>query len=61
MESLFVVPGVTGPWQVNGRNSIVDFEQVVRLDQEYIRSWSLWSDLLILLKTVPTLLGRDAY
>jgi exopolysaccharide biosynthesis polyprenyl glycosylphosphotransferase len=61
MERLFVVPGVTGPWQVNGRNTITDFEQVVRLDQEYIRTWSIASDLLILLKTLPSLLGRGAY
>jgi exopolysaccharide biosynthesis polyprenyl glycosylphosphotransferase len=61
MERLFVVPGLTGPWQVNGRNSVTDFEQVVHLDREYIRSWSLLSDLLILVKTVPTLLGPGAY
>ena len=61
MERLFVVPGLTGPWQVQGRNSVTDFEQVVRLDREYIQSWSLLSDLLILIKTVPTLLGHGAY
>ena len=61
MERLFVVPGVTGPWQVNGRNSITDFEQVVRLDQEYIRSWSITSDLVILARTIPTLFRRGAY
>lgn len=61
MERLFVIPGVTGPWQVNGRNAITDFEQVVRLDQEYIRSWTISRDLVILFKTVPTLFRGGAY
>jgi exopolysaccharide biosynthesis polyprenyl glycosylphosphotransferase len=58
MVRLHVVPGVTGPWQVNGRNEITDFEQVVRLDGDYIRRWSLWSDVAILWRTIPTLLMR---
>ena len=61
MVRLHVVPGVTGPWQVGGRNNVLDFEEVVRMEQEYIRSWSLLKDLTILFKTVPTLLGRGAY
>ena len=61
MERLFVVPGVTGPWQVSGRNSVLDFEEVVRLDREYIRSWSLLRDLVILIKTLPALYGRGVY
>src|SRR5262249_10283264 len=50
---LVVVPGLTGPWQVNGRNNVLDFDEVVRLEQQYIRSWSLLQDLIILVKTVP--------
>ena len=61
MERLFVVPGVTGPWQVSGRNSVLDFEEVVRMDREYIRSWSLVRDLVILVKTLPALYGRGVY
>jgi len=61
MERLFVVPGVTGPWQVSGRNSVLDFEEVVRMDREYIRSWSLVRDLVILVKTIPALYGRGVY
>ena len=61
MERLFVVPGVTGPWQVSGRNSVLDFEEVVRMDSDYIRSWSLRRDLIILLKTIPALCGRGVY
>jgi len=51
-----VKPGITGPWQVNGRNLITDFETVIRLETDYIREWTLWKDLGILLKTVPAVL-----
>jgi exopolysaccharide biosynthesis polyprenyl glycosylphosphotransferase len=55
-------PGITGLWQVKGRSSVVDFEEVVRLDREYIREWSVWMDLRILLQTLPAVLrGRGAY
>src|SRR2546422_990315 len=40
-----VKPGITGPWQVAGRNEITDFEQVIALETRYIRQWSLLSDL----------------
>ena len=55
------MPGVTGPWQVGGRNEILDFDKVVRLELEYIQSWSIFSDLLILAQTVPALFRRGAY
>jgi exopolysaccharide biosynthesis polyprenyl glycosylphosphotransferase len=59
---LSVVPGLTGPWQVNGRNLITDFEEVVRLEREYIDDWSLRLDLRIMAKTVGVVLsGRGAY
>jgi exopolysaccharide biosynthesis polyprenyl glycosylphosphotransferase len=61
LTRLFVLPGVTGPWQVSGRNEIRDFEEVVRLEREYIEHWSLFTDLVILARTVPALLGRGAY
>jgi exopolysaccharide biosynthesis polyprenyl glycosylphosphotransferase len=51
-------PGLTGMWQVSGRSNITDFEEVVELDTEYIKSWSLKSDLIIILKTVKVVLGR---
>ena len=44
-------PGITGMWQVSGRSDITDFEEVVRLDTEYIENWSFGLDILILLKT----------
>lgn len=52
-------PGITGMWQVSGRSDITDFEEVVRLDTEYIRNWSMGLDFRILLKTVKTVLHRD--
>jgi exopolysaccharide biosynthesis polyprenyl glycosylphosphotransferase len=57
-----VKPGITGPWQVGGRNSITDFEEVVRLESEYIGTWSLVEDVRILIRTIPVVLsGRGAH
>ena len=50
---LSVKPGLTCLWQVSGRNEISDFKEWVRLDLEYIDNWSIWLDLLILLRTIP--------
>ena len=59
---LSVVPGLTGPWQVNGRNLITDFEHIVRLERAYIETWSLRSDIEIILRTVAVVLeGKGAY
>jgi len=55
---LAVKPGVTGLWQVRGRSSILDFEEVVRLDREYIENWSLGLDLGILVATLPAVVRR---
>ena len=44
-------PGLTGIWQVSGRSDITDFEEIVKLDVEYIDNWSFWLDIKILLKT----------
>ena len=52
-------PGITGMWQVSGRSKITDFEEVVRLDTEYINHWSLWLDIKILFKTIGVVLKRD--
>jgi exopolysaccharide biosynthesis polyprenyl glycosylphosphotransferase len=51
-----VKPGITGPWQVNGRNLITDFEEVIRLETDYIREWTIWKDLGLLLKTIPAVI-----
>jgi exopolysaccharide biosynthesis polyprenyl glycosylphosphotransferase len=59
-ERLLVKPGMTGLWQVNGRN-LLDFAQMVELDVEYIRHWSFWLDLEILVRTpLVVLTGRGA-
>ena len=52
-------PGITGLWQVSGRSEITDFEEVVKLDTEYIDNWSIGLDLRILLKTVKVVLRKD--
>lgn len=49
---LSITPGLTGMWQVSGRSDITDFDEVVRLDLEYIDQWSLRQDLKILIQTV---------
>ncbi len=52
-------PGMTGLWQVSGRNRITDFEEVVRLDTRYIEEWSLNLDIKILIKTVMLMIKGD--
>ncbi|TME46022.1 MAG: sugar transferase [Chloroflexi bacterium] len=55
-RKLTVVPGLTCTWQVNGRNGVADFDDWVRMDLAYIDNWSIWLDLIILLKTVRAVL-----
>ena len=55
---LAMKPGLTGMWQVSGRSEITDFEEVVRLDNEYIMNFSISLDIKILIKTVFTVLKR---
>lgn len=56
-----VLPGLTGLWQVSGRNEL-EYEERVMLDAYYVRNWSVWLDLYILIKTVWVVLtGRGAY
>lgn len=51
-------PGITGMWQISGRSSITNFNEVVRLDNEYISNWDIWLDLKILYNTVLKLFNR---
>jgi lipopolysaccharide/colanic/teichoic acid biosynthesis glycosyltransferase len=51
-------PGITGLWQILGRNKIIDFNEVVRLDLEYIDKWRFLLDINILLKTILVVLAR---
>lgn len=52
-------PGLTGMWQVSGRSNITDFEEVVKLDTEYIDNWSVGMDIKIIFKTVLSVLKND--
>ena len=58
---LAIKPGITGLWQVSGRSEITDFEEVVRLDTEYITNWSMGRDFKIILKTIGVIItGKGA-
>ena len=60
-KRLHVMPGITCIWQVSGRSEI-PFKEQVLLDLEYIKSQSLWNDIILLLKTIPAVLfGKGAY
>lgn len=54
-----IKPGITGMWQASGRSDITDFEEVVKLDTEYIENWSIGLDCRILLKTVKSVLKSE--
>ncbi len=54
-----IKPGITGMWQVSGRSDITEFEEVVRLDKEYIETWNLGLDIKILFMTVLKVLKND--
>ena len=56
---LSMTPGLTGVWQVSGRSDITDFEEIVSMDVEYIKNWSLKRDIEIILKTVQVVLHSD--
>lgn len=55
---LSLKPGITGMWQVSGRSGIQDFEDVVRMDLEYIDNWSVWLDIRILFQTIFVVFSR---
>ena len=51
-------PGITGLWQVSGRSEVLNFEDVIYLDRQYIEQWSFWLDVSILFRTIPAVLRR---
>jgi lipopolysaccharide/colanic/teichoic acid biosynthesis glycosyltransferase len=60
-EILRVLPGITGPWQVSGRNG-TSFAKRVNMDARYVRDWSVWLDIVLLFRTAWCLMTRkDAY
>lgn len=58
-QRLDVKPGITGEWQVNGRSSVKDFEDIVQMDLAYQRKWSVVYDLKLLIKTFQVVLKKD--
>lgn len=60
-QRLNLKPGITGPWQVLGRDGI-PFAEMIRLDYLYVTGWSVFNDLKLMLKTIPTVVRvRDSY
>jgi exopolysaccharide biosynthesis polyprenyl glycosylphosphotransferase len=53
-------PGITGLWQVSGRNKITNFDEIVKLDLAYIDNWSIWLDFKVIFRTFAILFKRDA-
>ncbi len=53
-----VRPGITGPWQVSGRNNLT-FSERVSLEATYARNWHFWMDIVIILRTLPAVLGKE--
>jgi exopolysaccharide biosynthesis polyprenyl glycosylphosphotransferase len=61
MNLLTVAPGISGLWQVSGRSD-VSYDERVQLDMYYVRNWSIWLDIQIVVQTIPAILkGRGAY
>lgn len=61
MNLLTIRPGITGLWQVSGRSD-VSYQERVRLDMFYIRNWTVWLDIQIIIRTIPAAIkGRGAY
>lgn len=59
-QRLDVKPGMTGEWQVNGRSSVRDFEDVIRLDLKYQENWSLMYDLKLIFKTIAIVFNKNS-
>jgi lipopolysaccharide/colanic/teichoic acid biosynthesis glycosyltransferase len=59
-QRLDVKPGMTGEWQVNGRSSIRNFEDIIRLDLRYQKNWSLLYDLKLIIKTIVVVFRKDS-
>ena len=57
-QRLQVKPGITGEWQVRGRSEVLDFEDIVGMDLDYQKRWSLWYDIILIINTVGIVLAR---
>jgi lipopolysaccharide/colanic/teichoic acid biosynthesis glycosyltransferase len=58
-QRLNVKPGLTGEWQVNGRSGVKDFEDIVRMDLDYQRKWSVFYDISLICKTIWVVLSKN--
>ena len=58
-KRMAIRPGITGLWQVSGRSNITDFEEVVKLDSEYIDNWTITEDLHIIVNTFTSVLAHE--
>ncbi|MBW4680418.1 MAG: sugar transferase [Microcoleus vaginatus WJT46-NPBG5] len=58
-QRLNVKPGITGEWQANGRSCVKDFEEIVRMDLNYQRKWSIVYDINLILKTIAVVLNKN--
>jgi lipopolysaccharide/colanic/teichoic acid biosynthesis glycosyltransferase len=52
-------PGITGPWQVSGRNRVTSFAEVLRIESAYFSRWTIRRDFRILARTIPAVLRMD--
>ena len=59
LKRISIKPGITGMWQTSGRSDITDFEEVVKLDTQYIMNWGIALDIKLLLKTILVVLKRE--
>jgi lipopolysaccharide/colanic/teichoic acid biosynthesis glycosyltransferase len=58
-QRLLVKPGITGEWQANGRSHVEDFEDIVKMDLAYQIKWSVFYDLLLILKTIAAVFNKS--
>ena len=58
-KRLDVKPGITGEWQTRGRSSVKDFEEIVKMDLDYQKNWSVFYDLYLVMKTLVVVLNKD--
>jgi len=59
-QRLDVKPGITGEWQVNGRSSVKNFEDIIQLDLRYQKQWSIFYDIKLLFKTIAVIFSKDS-
>ncbi len=58
-QRLNVKPGITGEWQANGRSKVTDFEDIVKMDLDYQRKWSIFYDIRLIFKTIAVVFQKN--